>query len=561
MYWTLHKNINNFLNEILTLLSYTGTTSIIWRKKRREMKHRLIAVTLIAVLIYMVLGSNICCTTVQYDLTITSTAGGNVTDPGEGTFTYDEGTVVNLVAVAEAEEGYHFELSGWVGNVDTIDDVDDPTTTITMNGDYSITAEFVPVIRVGLARDLDGPLSVFECYGAGPVYRWFVDKVNDEGGIYLSDYNVTAQVELVVRDFDVAMWDIGAVTEALIDTYDCDFIWGGPGTDCIYTQAPVCNANGVLLTTLEGGASSMIWDGDIDTWPYVWVSSSFANWNQIPVLYDILDAELDHDPVAYITSIGGMGAQFGYEYREETKTVFGEANVIDTGPHAYILDAPAADTIIAAAKTALGNATDPNYDIFCAFTYPWNVYELTQACIDNEFNPPAILFGPGANYNDYPVYFGSSAEGIMSFIVADNSTSTAISDMYAELAAQVEADWDDYLPCPQGPSATGWDRLDYWGQPCYVAALELWAAAVEDAGNLDSLDVRNSLASLNTTTVLGANTWYTVFGGGFGGGILAYETHPGEIGQWQSGVYEIVGGNSPTAPFTYPMTDLWGWLP
>jgi hypothetical protein len=533
------------------------------------MKNKLTAVTIIAVLICMVLGSSICCGPVQYNLIITSTAGGNVTDPGEGTFTYDEGTVVNLVAVAEAEEIYHFD--GWVGNVDTIDDVEDATITITMNGDYSITAEFVKVIRVGLARDLDDGLSVFECYGAGPVYRWFANKVNADGGIYLSDYDVTAQVELVVRDFDVAFWDIGDVTEALIDTYDCDFIWGGPGTDCIYTQAPICNANGVLLITLEGGASSMTWDGDIDTWPYVWVSSSFANWNQIPVLYDILDAELDHDPIAYITSIGGMGAALGYEYREETKTVFGEANVIDTGSHAYVLDAPAANAIIAAGKTALGNATDPNYDIFCAFTYPWNVYELTQACIDNEFNPPAILFGQGANYNDYPVYFGApNVEGIMSFIVANNSTSTAISDMYAELAAQVEADWDDpLLPCPQGPSVTGWDRLDYWGQPCYVAALELWAAAVEAAGNLDSLDVRNSLASLNTTTVLGANTWYTVFGEGYGGGILAYQTHPGEIGQWQGGVYEIVGfdGINATLPnycvtanFTYPMTDLWGWL-
>jgi hypothetical protein len=74
----------------------------------------------------------------HYDLTIVSTAGGSVTTPGEDTFTYDEGTVVNLVA--EAEEGYHFV--NWTGNVDTIANIGEASTTITMQGEYSITANF-----------------------------------------------------------------------------------------------------------------------------------------------------------------------------------------------------------------------------------------------------------------------------------------------------------------------------------------------------------------------------------------------------------------------------------
>jgi len=83
----------------------------------------------------------------QFSLTVSSTSGGSVTVPGEATFTYDEGTVVNLVA--EAEEGYQFDE--WTGDVDTIADVNDATTIITMNGDYSITANFeeVPSSPVG----------------------------------------------------------------------------------------------------------------------------------------------------------------------------------------------------------------------------------------------------------------------------------------------------------------------------------------------------------------------------------------------------------------------------
>jgi len=74
----------------------------------------------------------------QYNLTVGSTAHGSVTTPGVGTFPYNAGTVVNLVAVADS--GYQF--TGWTGNVSTIANTSAATTTITMNGNYSITANF-----------------------------------------------------------------------------------------------------------------------------------------------------------------------------------------------------------------------------------------------------------------------------------------------------------------------------------------------------------------------------------------------------------------------------------
>jgi len=74
----------------------------------------------------------------QYSLTISSTAGGSVTTPGEGTFTRDAGTVVSLAA--SAASGYHFV--NWTGDVGTIANVNAASTTITMNGGYSVTAVF-----------------------------------------------------------------------------------------------------------------------------------------------------------------------------------------------------------------------------------------------------------------------------------------------------------------------------------------------------------------------------------------------------------------------------------
>ncbi len=74
----------------------------------------------------------------QYTLTISSTAGGEVLTPGEGDFTFDEGTEVLLFAAAD--DGYVFV--NWTGDVGAIDSVTSPGTTITMDDDYSITANF-----------------------------------------------------------------------------------------------------------------------------------------------------------------------------------------------------------------------------------------------------------------------------------------------------------------------------------------------------------------------------------------------------------------------------------
>jgi hypothetical protein len=76
----------------------------------------------------------------EFVLTISSTEGGEVTSPGEGTFPYICGTVVDLVA--EADLGYHFVE--WTVNTSTVADVDAAETTITMSGNYSVTADFGP---------------------------------------------------------------------------------------------------------------------------------------------------------------------------------------------------------------------------------------------------------------------------------------------------------------------------------------------------------------------------------------------------------------------------------
>ena len=99
----------------------------------------------------------------QYSLTISSTDGGSVTIPGEGSFTYDTGTVVDLVA--EAEEGYRFV--DWTGDVDAVEDANAAATTIIVDSNTYILASF--------ATDIDysdfGKLTRIEA-DAGNGFHW-----------------------------------------------------------------------------------------------------------------------------------------------------------------------------------------------------------------------------------------------------------------------------------------------------------------------------------------------------------------------------------------------------
>ena len=98
-------------------------------------QYRTAFIILLVVSALLTAGMN-CDNTLQ--LTISSTSGGSVTVPGEGTRSYDAGTVVELVATPD--EGYRF--SGWTGDTGQITSPGSASTTITMNGNYSITATF-----------------------------------------------------------------------------------------------------------------------------------------------------------------------------------------------------------------------------------------------------------------------------------------------------------------------------------------------------------------------------------------------------------------------------------
>jgi hypothetical protein len=209
----------------------------------------------------------------EYDLTTSSTTGGSVTVPGEGTFAYYDGTAVNLVATANS--GYYF--FNWTGDVGTITNVNAPSTTITMNDDYSITANFkrIPPGKVALTTSSNAGGSVITpgegafIYNVGSVvslvatpdtgYR-FVNWTGDVGTIanvnaaptsitMNGDYSITANFEALAEyDLTVSSTAGGSVTVP------------GEGTFTYYDGTV-----GNLVATADSGYYFVNWTGDVGT--------------------------------------------------------------------------------------------------------------------------------------------------------------------------------------------------------------------------------------------------------------------------------------------------------
>jgi hypothetical protein len=173
----------------------------------------------------------------QYTLTISNSVGGNVITPGEGTFTVDEGTVVPLVA--EPSSNYHFVR--WSGDVETIADAWDASTTITVEGDQTIAAEFGvdteeeiyyelttssttggAVIVPGQGAFLYGPDTVVNLVAEADDGYYFVNWTGDTGTIantgdasttitMSDDHSVVANFERIEYDLTVVSTDGGSV--------------------------------------------------------------------------------------------------------------------------------------------------------------------------------------------------------------------------------------------------------------------------------------------------------------------------------------------------------------
>jgi ABC-type branched-subunit amino acid transport system substrate-binding protein len=386
--------------------------------------------------------------------------------------------------------------------------------------------EYIEILAV---RSLSGDLKVFQDTAMGPIYKYWRHVVNDvNGGIYVEEYNATIPIYIDEKDDTSDMDTMTTLLNTNLATGDYPFGIGPCCTPFLQAAGPIYSEYKSVLVGAEGGCTTVA--EDMDQYPYMFSNLGFSNWYQVPALCEVMDswaAEEDDGVVdVYIMSIDDL---FGYEYSgqfEDFSADYPTINIIDRVEH---------DPFATDVGALVEGASAADADVLLLNSYPPTPHAAVGYALENNLDFKAIVTGPAACYENWyddqaeTGWFGPFAEGTCGYGAWNEYSSAALGEFAEGIIAY-----------------NGRGLMDWWGGHYYYAGFEMLAEAIEEAGTLDPLEVRNVMASEKLDTIMG-ETWYTDYDGTFpignSGGLMAIACHCGEVGQWQH------------------VTEANGWLP
>jgi branched-chain amino acid transport system substrate-binding protein len=367
-------------------------------------------------------------------------------------------------------------------------------------------------IIIGQAVSLSGPLAMSNAVVSSPYYDLWVKDVNAGGGIYVKEYGKKLPVELLIYD-DKS--DIGTMTrllEKLILEDKVDFILPPWGTANLFAAAPIANKYSYILIGGAGGAEKL---KDLRL-PYFFQSLNFSE-AQVPVLADIL-VELGVKRAAVISHED----LHGVEYSAKTIPALAQKGIDVAMKKTYPMGIKDLSAMLKQAKAL-------DVDAFVSFSYPDECMLLTGQAIELGINFKVFALSVGPAFTFYRNAFGvKTVEGVIGG-GAWNAKSSPGAKKFAEHFKEV----------------TGEEMGNYWGSIYFYSAMQHFKQAVEMAGTLDQKKIRSVMAKETFETALGP-FWYDE--------RQISVNHPGEIGQWQKGIFEVIdpGEKRTAAPILKP---------
>ena len=364
-------------------------------------------------------------------------------------------------------------------------------------------------IRIGQAVPLSGPLATSNAVVSSPYYDLWVKDVNAEGGIYVKEYGKKLPVELLIYDDKSDTGTMTRLLEKLILEDKVDFLLPPWGTAMLFAAAPIANKYGYILIGGAGGAEKL---KNLNL-PYFFQSLNFSE-AQVPVLTSIL-LELGVKRVAMISHED----LHGVEYSSVAAPEFTKKGIEVVMKKSYPMG-------VKDLSPLLKQADSLNVDAFIGFSYPDECMLATSQSIELGINFKVFALSVGPAFTFYRNAFGvNTVEGIIGG-GAWNAKSSPGAKKFAEHYKEVK----------------GEEMGNYWGSIYFYSAMQHFKQAVEKAETLDQKKIRVIMAKEKFDTALGP-FWYDK--------RQISVNHPGEIGQWQKGVFEVVDpGPKRTAPPT-----------
>jgi branched-chain amino acid transport system substrate-binding protein len=368
-------------------------------------------------------------------------------------------------------------------------------------------------IRIGRAASLTGPNAIIAKSASIPVYDLWVDEVNAKGGIYVKEYKKRLPIELIVYDDESNQEKMVQLLIKLIEEDKVDFVLPPSNTTFHFAAAPVANQHGYILMGAEGAAMKIM--EFAAALPYFFPVLNFAD-TQMPVLADLFKENgIKTVAIIYIDELHGL------EYSSVAAKEFERRGIAVKMMESIPLG-------IKDLSPLLKEAQALNVDAFVGITYPNESVLATIQAMKLGYNPKVFYVNVGPSYGFFPGVFGEATEGIMGGGAWNYKSSPGAKEFRDKFVARY-----------------GEGLLEQWGTLMFWGALQFFEQAIEKAGTLNQEKIRDIMATEKFNTALGP-TW-------FENGRLAPACHPGEIGQFQKGVFEVVGRKEKaTAKMLFP---------
>ena len=341
-------------------------------------------------------------------------------------------------------------------------------------------------------------------------YDLWVEDVNAQGGIYVKEYGKKIPVEIIRYDDKSDVGTAVKLTEKLLLQDKVHFILPPWGTASHFAIAPVITkykSPVVAITVSSEKIREMA-----PKVPYMFIVLNQPR-EQGQALVDLcVELGVKSAAVIHHTDLHGI---------ECAGAVLPQLVVsgVDVALYkSYPIGAKDLSPLLKKVKAA-------NVDALLVFSYPPGTFLITGQAKAIGLNPKLFYLTVGVAFPSYRDTFSAkTVEGIMGAGVWNPKVSTTAKEWY-----------DRYV--------NRWgEEPDRWGTAGGYATVQIMQKAIEIAGTLDPVKVRNVIASEKFDTVLSPVEFKDQFN----------PNYPGEVGQWQNGEFEVVDKAKRTAKPIYP---------
>ena len=354
-------------------------------------------------------------------------------------------------------------------------------------------------IRIGCAIALSGPNSMGAIDTQVNNYRLWVDQTNEKGGIFVPKFKKRLPIELIFFDDHSDIETSVKMAEKLALEEKVDFLLPPWGTASNFAVAPVANKYQHVMMGIT--VSSPKLEEKLSSTPYFFVVLGQPS-RLVPSTVELLkEFGIKSVAVIYVSDL------FGLEHVDTMKATIAKTDIkmpILQGFPPEIQDLSPLIKRIEAEKV----------DAVISYGYPPHTFLLTKQMPALGYNPKFFQNGVGTQFSGYRDAFS---------------------------AAGVDGVFGQWALTPKMPYKGAKEYFDaykkkfgkeapFGGDASAYASLQILEQAIQKVGDLDRVKIRDVIAKETFDTIMGPVK--------FVNGVNIQ--WPGDIGQWQKGVYEVM---------------------